>query len=86
MATQFRMLLPLPFAKEEQIEIYAMTQEQMDEFMNFYHSIKTVSSYDTEIFSIVSDQAQAYFDGQRSAEETARLIQSRVSLYVAEQR
>ncbi|MBR6424526.1 MAG: hypothetical protein IKS29_01055, partial [Oscillospiraceae bacterium] len=71
---------------EEQIEIYAMTQEQMDEFMNFYHSIKTVSSYDTEIFSIVSDQAQAYFDGQRSAEETARLIQSRVSLYVAEQR
>ncbi len=45
----------------------------------------TVRRYDAQIDQIVRSEAGAYLNGQRSAEETARAIQSRVSLYMAEQ-
>ena len=38
------------------------------------------------IYNIVSEQAQAFFAGQKSAEEVARLIQSKANIYVNEQR
>ena len=41
---------------------------------------------DETIMGIVSEQAQAFFNGQKSAEEVARLIQSKVNIYVNEQR
>lgn len=37
------------------------------------------------IYGIIRDEADAYFAGMRSAEETAALIQNRVELYLAEQ-
>ncbi len=74
------------YSDEEQVEIYAMTQEEMDAFDEFFSRIKTVGSYDQQIFDIINEQAEAFFDGARSAEETARMIQSRTSLYIAEQR
>ena len=39
----------------------------------------------TEIFQIVNDEAAAFFAGERSAEDTAKVIQTRVSLYLSEQ-
>ena len=74
------------YSEEEQIEIYAMTQEEMDAFDEFFSGIHTVGSYDQQIFDIINEQAEPFFDGARSAEETARMIQSRASLYIAEQR
>lgn len=41
---------------------------------------------DPQIWEIVNSEVGAYFANQHSAEETARNIQSRVSLYLAEQR
>ena len=38
------------------------------------------------IFSIVQEQAAAYFAGQKDPEEVARLVQSKAKLYVNEQR
>lgn len=37
------------------------------------------------ITSIVTEEAEAYFSGDRSVDEAAQLIQSRVSLYLSEQ-
>ena len=34
---------------------------------------------------ILSDEAAAYFAGEKSLDDTANMIQSRVNLYVAEQ-
>ncbi len=70
---------------DEQVDIYALSQEEYDMFMELYRSCKSVSSYNQNIWDIISSEVGAYFDGQKSAEETARLIQSRVSLYVMEQ-
>lgn len=47
--------------------------------------IQAVRRYDAQIDQIVRSEAGAYLNGQRSAEETAQAIQSRVSIYIAEQ-
>lgn len=42
--------------------------------------------FDTSITDIVYEEAQAYFAGQKSVDEVARLIQSKANIYVNEQR
>ena len=68
------------------VDIYSTSQEEYDQIMALYNAADSVFSYDNEIFSIVSDMAGAYFAGDRSLEETAGQIQSRVKLYVNENR
>ncbi|MGI5976709.1 MAG: ABC transporter substrate-binding protein [Candidatus Limivicinus sp.] len=68
------------------VEFYAVTQEQADELMDVITSTTNVGSYNESIFDIVKEQAQAFFEGQKSAQEVAKLIQSKVNIYVNEQR
>ncbi len=71
---------------DEPTEIYEMTQEQADEVMDLINRTTSTSDYDQEIMDIITDEAQAFFAGEKTAQETAGMIQSRVNLYVAEQR
>ena len=66
--------------------IYAMTQEQADEVLAIIETCTKVASYDTSIYDIVNEQAQAFFADQKSVDEVARLIQSKANIYVNEQR
>lgn len=68
------------------IEMVAATQEEYDQFMALYNAIDSLYSYDTSIYDIVNDLASAYFSGDKSVEETAGQIQSRVKIYVNEQK
>lgn len=65
---------------------YAMTQEQYDRFMDFINHITRVTERDETLVSIVNEEAGAFFADQKSAEETAKLIQTRVQLYLNEQK
>ena len=67
------------------VEIYAMKQAEYDQLMQIIADTKSVASYDQNIFKIVSDEAAAYFSGEKDAQAVADLIQSRAQLYVAEQ-
>ena len=69
-----------------QLEIRAATQEEYDQVMELYNNVTRMTDYDTSIFEIVSEEAESYFNGDKSAQEVAGLIQSRVNLYVNEQR
>lgn len=66
-------------------EFYAMTQEQADQLMDVVNSCTRVASESSSVYDIVNEEAQAYFNGQKSAEDTAKMVQSRVSIYVKEQ-
>ena len=68
------------------VEMKALTQAQADKIVELINSTTKVSKSDEGITSIVSEQAQAYFDGQKSAEDVAKLVQSKVNIYVNEQR
>ena len=71
---------------ENEIPVYALKQADVDELVSFMETIDTVFRYDTKIMEIIQDCAAPFFAGQKSAGDTAALIQNRVSLYVNEQR
>ena len=54
--------------------------------MDAINTCTKVINNDDSIYNIVSEQAQAYFSGQKSARDVANLIQSKVTIYVNEQR
>ena len=62
-----------------------MTQEQVDQILDLINTTTAVYGYDESILNIISDEAAAYFAGEKSLDDTANMIQSRVNLYVAEQ-
>lgn len=67
-------------------EVYALTQEDIDQILSVINSATGIVDYDDEILSIVSDEVAAYFAGDKDVQTTANMIQSRVNLYVQEQR
>ena len=71
---------------EDSIEFYAMSQEEADQLMGLIDSTTVLYSYDEELLSIVMDASAPYFAGQRTLDDVARQVQSRVSLYVNERK
>lgn len=67
-------------------EVFSLTQEQADRMWDLITSTTKRADYNSEILAIVTEQATAFFEGQKSAEEVARLIQSKANIYVNEQR
>ena len=65
--------------------ISAMSQAEADEVLSIIESSTRLAGYDGAIFDIVYEEAQAFFDGARSVDDAARLIQSRVGSYMSEQ-
>ena len=68
------------------IDIYATTQEQADKLWELITTTTKVADYSSSIYDIVNEQTPAFFSGQKSAEEVARLIQNKANIYVNEQR
>lgn len=62
-----------------------INQKDADRFMELLSTIETVGLYDQTALDIIEEEAAAFFAGDKTAEETAKIIQQRVSLYVAEQ-
>lgn len=61
-------------------------REQMERFYALYDSIDHIIEEDDALPAIIIEQAQPYFAGDKSLEETAKLIQNRAALYVNENR
>lgn len=61
-------------------------REEADKFLDLLEHMEVVETLDPVIIPIIKDEAQSLFDGARTAQETAEIIQSRVSIYMGEQR
>ncbi len=70
---------------DQEVAIYSMSQAQYDQLMELINSITQISRYDDDILNIINEEAEAYFSGQSTAQDTANMIQSRVKIYVNEQ-
>lgn len=53
---------------------------QLDELI----ALSKVTDTDSELLKIISEEASGYFAGQKSVDEVAQIIQSRISLYINE--
>ncbi len=69
-----------------EIEIEPMTQEQAESFKADLYSITNVYYYDENLMRIIEEETAAYFSGQKKAKDVADIIQSRVQIYVNENR
>ena len=68
------------------VEVYAATQEQVDQLKKIIDNAGDNSSADGEVLSIIHEEARAYFTGQKTSGQVAELIQNRVQNYVNESR
>lgn len=66
------------------VDIYAATQEEIDGIRHLIEIARPLSGESEEIYSIIGEEAAPYFAGQKSAEEVAKIIQSRLQIYVSE--
>jgi ABC-type glycerol-3-phosphate transport system substrate-binding protein len=65
---------------------YAMTQEQFDRFNVFLNGIDRRIQTNTTLTDIITEELAPFFAGQKSAAEAVRIVQSRIGIYVNEQR
>lgn len=64
--------------------LFAPTEAQMDRFWKLYESTEQITGRNDALLDIICEQAQPYFAGDKTLEETVKLIQNRASLYVNE--
>ena len=72
------------FLNGKEIKIPVPSQEDIDTVMNIINSLDMKVSVDSKITGIINEEAGAFFAGQKSAENTADIIQSRVKVYISE--
>ena len=69
-----------------EIPIAPITKERADEIVAQLYSFTQVYRSDDTLLNIVREEAGPFFAGQKKAQEVAPIIQSRVQLYVNENR
>lgn len=61
-----------------------ITQEDVDEVLAYLESIEKTPNVDAKVLEIIDEEMQYFFADAKTAQETANLIQSRVSIYLSE--
>lgn len=69
-----------------QMDIYAATEEQVAVVRDLIGSVTSQYQYNEQINQIIDEETTAFFEGQKSAEAVADIVQSRVQIYVNENR
>ena len=60
------------------------TQEDADILLELVNGACTIYNYDTDIFSIILEDLEPFFNNQKSVDEVAGIIQNRINLYLSE--
>ena len=68
----------------QEITINPLSQAQADELFDFVCSVTKPTYYSRDVSNIVDEEVQAFYSGQKSAQDAAAMIQNRVQLYVNE--
>jgi len=67
-----------------QINIPEISPQEADSIRALIDSIAGISEHDEVIWNIVSEGASDFFNGRHTAQDAARIIQNRASIYMAE--
>lgn len=70
---------------DDDVRVYPLTQEERDNYEEYIRNCDTYMMLDEKVKNIVYEEADIYFNGEKSAEETAKVIQSRAEIYLSEQ-
>lgn len=72
------------FINDVFVSVPPMTQEQIDRAVSFIEGLHNLAFEDEVIMNIIYEEAESFFQGEKSAEDVAGLIQNRVQLYLNE--
>lgn len=64
---------------------FVFTQEDMDKYLEFVENTSIIMDEDEIVIKILREEGERYFAGNCTAEQAVAAMQSRVSLYLAEQ-
>ena len=64
---------------------FVFTQEDMDKYLEFVENTSIIMDEDQIVIKILREEGERYFAGNCTAEQAVAAMQSRVSLYLAEQ-
>lgn len=68
----------------EDVPYDPLSQEQLDQVIEFIESVHNPYYYNDEIMTIINEEIEAFFSGQKTAQAVADVIQSRAQVYVDE--
>ena len=72
------------YVGDVEVIVKPSTDKDIEEVMSFIKSVDTIYQTDEDLMNIIKEEAEVFFEGKKSAEEAARIIQSRASIYVSE--
>lgn len=61
-----------------------LTQEDVDAVITYLDTVTKTSDFDQRIYEIIYEETAPYFAGSKSAVDAAKIIQSRISIYISE--
>lgn len=70
---------------DQEVKISKITQAEVNMLIEYFETVTKMSRYDQSIVDIVNEETALFFDGTKSVDETASIIQSRASIYMSEQ-
>ncbi len=71
---------------EEEVTLDPLTNEQVEKLENFIRSVDKRVYSNTDIQNIITEEMDAFYQGQKSAKDVAGIIQSRAQIFVNENR
>ncbi len=72
------------YVNGEEIKLDPLNDAQIQDLKDLILSINQISYFDEDIDNIITEEVSAYLAGQKSAQEVASIIQSRVQIYINE--
>lgn len=72
------------FEGEEPVEIYCITEKQSQTLLELITSVEICSANDYQLYSVLLEEVDSFFSGDKSSEEAAAVMQGRAMLYVSE--
>lgn len=70
----------------EDIPLLPLSQEQLDQVINFVLSVDRAYYYNENVLNIINEEMGAFYTGQKNARDVANVIQSRAQIFVDENR
>ena len=68
----------------EELKLEEMTQADIDQVYAMFESVDSAYEYDQTLVNMVMEECAPFFKGQKSAEECAKIVQSKAQIYIDE--
>ena len=68
----------------QEVEVDYITQNDIDKVLSLAAGARAEVTLNEDIFKIISEEAEAFFSGQKSVDDVCNIIQSRVKIYISE--